>query len=75
MIKKKEAQPEQILEATCDCCDKPLKIDFLGTVEDHMTLRGFKSGKILEAVICHPCLEKKLSFIKVTKSDSTIGNC
>lgn len=75
MIKKNKISYDEILEATCDCCGKQLKLDLLGRVEDHMTIGGYQNGKILEAVVCVPCMTEKLTFITIAKRDSTIGNC
>lgn len=74
MIKKNEAQFEQITSATCDCCNQTIKVTW-GNLEDHMKIGGYQNGKILEAVVCIKCMEEKFSFVKIQKRDNPIGYC
>lgn len=75
MIKKKENTFDEIISATCDCCGNEIKKNFLNQLEDHMIIGGRQDGKVLDAVVCIPCMEEKLSFIKIWKNNSTIGYC
>jgi len=75
MIKIKPVEFEKIIEATCDCCNKPIKVDLVGRLEDHLIIGGHYRGKLLDAIVCIPCMEEKLSFINIQKKDSTVGYC
>ncbi len=66
---------DRIVEATCDCCGKPIKVDLIGRLEDHLTIGGNCKGKLLDAIVCIPCMEEKLTFINIQKKVSTIGHC
>lgn len=74
MIKKTEFHSEHITSATCDCCGKDM-LDRLGFMGDHMTIGGHQNGQHLEAVVCIPCMEEKLSFINIQRKNNTIGYC
>ena len=74
-IKIKPVEFEKIIEATCDCCGKPIKVDLIGRLEDHLIIGGNYRGKLLDAIVCIPCMEEKMSFINIQKKDSTIGYC
>ena len=74
MIKKTDFQSEHITSATCDCCGKDM-LDRLGFMGDHMTIGGHQNGQHLEAVVCIPCMEEKLSFINIQRKNNTIGYC
>jgi len=74
MIEKREAQLETIIGAKCDCCNEPIKVTF-GRLDEHMSIGGYADGKILEAIVCIPCMKTKLSFINIAYKENTIGYC
>lgn len=74
MIKKTEAQFEQIVSANCDCCGGKIDVNF-GDLGDHVSIGGHKNGKLLEAIVCIKCLDEKLNFIKISEKVNTIGYC
>lgn len=74
MIEKTEAQFETILGAKCDCCGEPIKVSF-GRIDDHMMIGGYSEGKLLEAIVCIPCVKKKMDFINIKYKENTIGYC
>lgn len=74
-IKFKPNELNKVLEATCDCCGQPIKTSFVGELEDHLTIGGHHKGKLLDAIVCIPCMEEKLSFINIQKKNNTIGYC
>jgi len=74
MIEKREAQFEQIVGATCDCCGDKIKANF-GNLEDHLLIGGYSKSKILEAIVCIKCMDEKLGFINIQKKANTIGYC
>jgi hypothetical protein len=74
MITKRPAQFEEIEKATCDCCGREIKVAF-GHLDDHLAIGGYEDGKLLEAIVCIPCVKEKLQFINIQKKDSTIGYC
>ena len=67
MIKIKPVEFEKIIEATCDCCNKPIKVDLIGRLEDHLIIGGHYRGKLLDAIVCIACMEEKLAFINIQK--------
>lgn len=75
MLEKTPAQTEHIKKATCDCCGGPIKVDFLGHIEDHVAIGGYRDGKLLEAEVCIKCMDEKLGFINIRKKENTIGYC
>lgn len=74
MINKSNTQFEQIISATCDCCNQTIKVNF-GSIEDHMKIGGYQDGKILEAIVCIQCMEEKFNFVNIQKVNNTIGYC
>lgn len=74
MIKKNDAQIEQIIEATCDCCGQNIPIKF-GQISDHLRIGGYSEGKLLDAIVCINCMNEKLSFINIQKKNNTLGYC
>ncbi len=74
MIKKSENQFEQIQSAECDCCGKGIEVN-LGNLTDHLRIGGYQDGKLLDAIVCIPCVEEKLQFINIQKNNNTIGYC
>lgn len=75
MIKKNETQFERIIEAKCDSCGNNIKVDMVGRLEDHLLIGGYKNGKILEAIVCIPCVKEKMSFINIQERNNTVGYC
>ena len=74
-IVKKESIFDQIESATCDCCNKEIKLNMIGQLPDHATIGGYKNGLLLEAIICVDCLEDKLKFVNIKEYRSRIGYC
>lgn len=74
MITRIPAHPEVIKSATCDCCGRDIKNNF-GHLEDHMEIGGYQDGKLLEAIVCIPCVTEKLQFINIQRKENTIGHC
>lgn len=74
MIKKTEAQFEQIVSANCDCCGGKIDVNF-GNLTDHLAIGGYRDGKLLEAVVCIKCMDEKFGFVNIQKRESTIGYC
>lgn len=74
MIKKTETQFEHVQSAECDCCGKSIQVNY-GRISDHLSIGGYQDGKLLEAIVCIPCVEEKLQFINIQKKNNTIGYC
>lgn len=74
MIQKTNTQFENIVSANCDCCGEPIKVQF-GRIDDHMSIGGYKDGKILEAIVCIKCMEEKFSDVKIQQKTNTLGYC
>jgi hypothetical protein len=74
MINKSNTQFEQVISATCDCCNESIKVNY-GSIEDHVKIGGYQNGQILEAIVCIKCMEEKLSFINIKRKDNTLGYC
>ncbi len=73
MIKFKPDEFGKITEAICDCCKNKIKINLIGKLEDHLIISGYSKGKLLDAIICIPCMEEKLNFINIQKRNNTTG--
>jgi len=74
MIKTKQPQLEQMIEATCDSCGNQIPIQF-GNLADHLRIGGHHNGKLLDGIVCIKCMEEKLGFIKIQRNTNTIGYC
>jgi hypothetical protein len=75
-IIKENTMFERILGAKCDSCGEDMPLDrVMGTLPEHMILKGHSQGMELEAVICKKCVDEKLSFINITKRRNSIGYC
>jgi len=74
-IKSKPIEFDKIIEATCDCCGNHIKVDLAGRLEDHLIIGGHYRGKLLDAIVCIPCMEEKMGFINIQKKANTIGYC
>lgn len=65
----------RVIKATCDCCGEEIKKNMIGQLEDHLVIGGHEKGKLLDAVVCLPCVEEKMSFINIQRINCTIGYC
>lgn len=75
-VTKTEQQFEQVVRAECDNCGCDIKVQF-GHMEDHMKIGGYHDGKLLEAVVCVPCMImiEDMTNLKIKRRGSTIGHC
>ncbi len=76
MIHRTNFKHVEITSADCDCCGRPIKkTGWQDSLEDHLIIGGYENGKLLEAIVCIPCMKEKFGFVKIQRKDNTIGWC